>query len=40
MQINTATLPPEDRELKRDVVTILKWKAADYDTPAGRAEIK
>jgi hypothetical protein len=40
MQINTATLPPEDRELKRDVTLILKWKAADYDTPAGRKEIK
>jgi hypothetical protein len=40
MRINTAMLPPEDRELKRDVVQILKWKAVDYDTPAGRRDIK
>ncbi len=40
MRIDTATLPPDDRELKRDVALILKWKAADYDTVAGRREIK
>jgi hypothetical protein len=40
MRINTALLPPEDRELKRDVSLILKWKAAEYDTPAGRRELK
>jgi hypothetical protein len=40
MQIDTATLPPEERELKRDVGIILKWKAPDYDTPLKRAELK
>jgi hypothetical protein len=40
MAINTATLPPEDRELKRDVNIILKWRAQDYDTLDGRREIK
>lgn len=40
MQVNTALLPPEDRELKRDVALILKWKAADYDTVEGRRELK
>lgn len=40
MQIDTATLPPDERELKRDVGIILKWKAPDYDTPLKRAELK
>lgn len=40
MSINTATLPPEEKELKRDVKLILSWKAKDYDSAEGRREIK